>query len=69
MSHSLKAFIYVACWIMAWAAFSLLINAGFLTVNLYGEDGNGKVITFVISGIISFAGASSLYREVFTSDK
>ncbi len=69
MSNSLKAFIYVTCWIGAWVAFSLLIDAGFLTINLYAEGGNGKIITFVISGIISFAGASSLYREVFTNDQ
>ena len=69
MNHSLKAFIYVTSWIGAWVAFSLLINAGFLTVNLYSEESNGKIITLFISGIISFAGSYSLYREVFSNDQ
>ena len=69
MGYSLKAFIYFLGWVVAWVLFSTLINAGFLAINLYVEGGKGKLITFIVSGIISIAGASSLYREVFTNDQ
>ncbi len=69
MDRPLKTFLYFTGWIGAWIIFSSIINAGFIAVTLYPQEGKGKLITFFISGIISLAGATSLYREVFSSDQ
>ncbi len=69
MSKTLKGLIYVSGWIGSWALISSIINAGFLTVNLYTEDSKGKLLTFFISGMISLIGASSLYKEVFSNER
>ena len=68
MNRSLKNLIYITAWILVWLSFSLIINAGFLAINLYAADSKGALLTLILSGIISIAGGSSLYSEVFTNE-
>ena len=68
MNYSLKIFLYVFAWIIAWLIFSLIINYGLITTNVYAEGERGQQITFFTMGIISLTGASSLYNEVFTNE-
>ncbi len=66
MNRNLKAFLYVTAWIIAWIFFSAIINAGLVTVELYDQDDEGTLITFLVTSIIFLTGAISLYKEVFT---
>ncbi len=68
MNIKIKAFIYVSAWIAAWIAFSSIINAGLLEVNVYSPDDKGMLITFLFTAVIFLGGAISLYKEIFTSD-
>ncbi len=68
MNIKLKVFLYISAWITAWVAFSSIINAGLIEVNVYTQADKGTLITFFISSIIFLGGASSLYKEVFSDD-
>ncbi len=65
MNKNIKAIIYVSAWIITWIAFSSVINAGLIAVNLYAQTDKGPLITFFISATIFLGGAISLYKEVF----
>ena len=69
MKQSVKGFFYVTGWICAWALFSSIINAGFIAINLYTGDGKSAMLTFLICGAISIAGALSLYKEAFANNQ
>ncbi len=65
MNKSFKVFLYITCWIAAWLLFSLIVNQGLIASNVYNEGEKGKLVTFFISGMISLAGATSLFKETF----
>ncbi len=66
MNTPLKLFLYVCCWIVAWLLFSTIIDYGLITTKVYDAGEKGKLFTYLSGGAISFAGAFSLYNEVFT---
>ncbi len=67
MNQTVKGFLYVTGWICGWALFSSIINAGFIAINLYTDDEQSKLVTFLVCGIVSIAGAASLYKEAFSN--
>ncbi|KGG25167.1 putative membrane protein [Prochlorococcus sp. SS52] len=64
----MKGFLYISAWVVSWLLFSSIINAGFITTNVYEAGGKGGILTLFISAIIAIAGAFSLYKEVFPND-
>ncbi len=65
MNHSLKIFLYISGWVTAWLVLSSIIDYGLIETNVYAIGEKGKLVTFSIGAVISFAGAYSLYKEVF----
>ncbi len=65
MNYSLKVLLYVLTWMIAWLIISSILDAGFLSTDVYDSEGKGKVITFGLTALISFAGGASLFNEVF----
>ena len=65
MNHSLSLLLYACGWIIAWFVLSSIIDYGLVVTNVYEAGEKGKFITYSLGAVISFAGAFSLYKEVF----
>ncbi|WP_036918048.1 MULTISPECIES: hypothetical protein [unclassified Prochlorococcus] len=68
MKSSVKILLYILAWIIAWLAFSFIIDSGLVTIKVYNPGTKGSLITFTCGAFTSLIGATSLYREVFTDD-
>ena len=65
MKLSLSLLLYACGWIIAWFVLSTIIDYGLVVTNVYEAGEKGKLITYSLGAIISFAGAFSLHNEVF----
>ena len=65
MKLSLSLLLYACGWIIAWFVLSTIIDYGLVVTNVYEAGEKGKFITYSLGAVISFAGALSLYNEVF----
>ncbi len=65
MNNSLSLFLYACGWVIAWFVLSSIIDYGLVVTSVYEAGEKGKFITFSLGAVISFAGALSLYKEVF----
>ena len=65
MNKSLNLVLYACGWIIAWFVLSTIIDYGLVATNVYEAGEKGKFITYSLGAVISFAGAFSLYNEVF----
>ena len=65
MNQSLSLLLYACGWVIAWFVLSSIVDYGLVVTNVYEAGEKGKLITYSLGAVISFAGAFSLYKEVF----